>query len=312
MRPVIAVLLICSTVAACTSWAPPSDVSLAGAALNAPLARTGDSATTAAGCARSAWDCVQQQRFAAAESYVRDRVGNRGHLAVLFTDRSTGATWHLGDTTRPGWTASTIKLAIAADLLARDRAGTITITRANRNDLAAMLNSSDNAATNRLWLAYGGPDMLARFRETFGMSTLRFVPGFTRSTYWGFVKCSSADLASLMLHVLTRTDPADRSYLVQAMREVAPNQQWGAWAAGATEHPGNKNGWSYENDPEGRHWVTNTVGFAGPDQRYAVAVMHQLDPAGTVADGVHTVSDVVALLFGRPVPAPVTVPDPDG
>ena len=40
--------------------------------------------------------------------------------------------------------------------------------------------------------------------------------------------------------------------------------------------------------------MTNTVGFAGPDGRYAVAVMYQLDPAGTVADGVHTVSDVVA------------------
>ena len=305
-------LLICSTVAGCTSWAPPSDVSLAAAALNAPLSRAGDSATTAAGCARSAWGCAQQQRFAAAEAYFRDRVGNRGHLAVVFTDRTTGATWNLGDTTRPGWTASTIKLAIAADLLARDRAGTITLTPANRNDLAAMLNSSDNAATNRLWRAYGGPDMLARFRETFGMSTLRFVPGFTPSTYWGFVKCSSDDLASLMLHVLTQTDPADRFSLVQAMRQVAPNQQWGAWAAGAIEHPGNKNGWSYEHDPEGRHWVTNTVGFAGPDGRYAVAVMYQLDPAGTVADGVHTVSDVVALLFGRPVPAPVTVPDPDG
>ena len=203
------------------------------------LARRG-LATTAAGCARSAWGCAQQQRFAAAEAYFRDRVGNRGHLAVVFTDRTTGRRGAWASTTRPGWTASTIKLAIAADLLARDRAGTITLTPANRNDLAAMLNSSDNAATNRLWRAYGGPDMLARFRETFGMSTLRFVPGFTPSTYWGFVKCSSDDLASLMLHVLTQTDPADRFSLVQAMRQVAPNQQWGAWAAGAIEHPGTR------------------------------------------------------------------------
>src|SRR5919112_2779735 len=44
------------------------------------------------------------------------------------------------------------------------------------------------------------------------------LPGFTRSTYWGFVKCSSDDLASLMLHVLTQTDPTDRSYIVRAMR----------------------------------------------------------------------------------------------
>jgi hypothetical protein len=230
----------------------------------------------------------------------------------VFTDRSTGATWRLGDTTHPGWTASTIKLAIAADLLARDRAGTINLTPANRRDMAAMLNSSSNAATNRLWRAYGGPDMLARFRQTFGMSTLRFVPGFTRDTYWGFVRCSTDDLASLMKHVLTRTDPADRSSLVQAMRGVAPNQQWGVWAAGAVDRPGNKDGWSYELDPQGRHWVTNTVGFAGPDERYAIAVMYELDPSNTLADGVHTVSDLVALLFGHPTPAPVTVPTPDG
>lgn len=231
---------------------------------------------------------------------------------MVFVDRDTGATWRLGDTARPGWTASTIKLAIAADLLARHRASTITLTPANRSDLAAMLGSSDNAATNRLWRTYGGPEMLSRFRETFGMAALRFVPGFTPVTYWGFVKCSSDDLASLMLHVLTRTDPADRSALVRAMREVAPNQQWGVWGAGAAERPGNKDGWSQELDPEGRHWVSNSVGFAGPDERYAVAVMYQLDPAGTLADGVHTVSDLVALLFGRPIPAPVTVPDPDG
>ena len=40
--------------------------------------------------------------------------------------------------------------------------------------------------------------------------------------------------------------------------------------------------------------------------------MYQLDPAGSLAEGVHTVSDLVALLFGAPVPAPVTVPAPDG
>jgi hypothetical protein len=303
---------MCSTVTGCTPLGPSSPTWLTMAALAGPLPSNAASAPTAAGCEDSAWSCAQQQRFADAEAYARGRVGARGHLAAVFTDRSTGATWRLGDTTRPGWTASTIKLAIAADLLARDRAGTISLTPANRSDLARMLNTSDGAATNRLWRAYGGPAMLARFRQDFGMSTLQFVPGFTRGTYWGFVKCSTDDLATLMRHVLTRTDPADRSSLVQAMRGVAPNQQWGVWAAGDTEQPGNKGGWSYELDAQGRHWVTNTVGFAGPNERYSIAVMYQLDPTDTLPDGVHTVSDLVALLFGHPTPAPVTVPNPDG
>jgi len=55
----------------------------------------------------------------------------------------------------PGWTASTVKLAIAADLLRRDRAQQITLSAADRHDLATMLNFSDNAATDRLWKAYG-------------------------------------------------------------------------------------------------------------------------------------------------------------
>lgn len=258
------------------------------------------------------WSCIQHQRFAAAGAYVSRTVGGKGYLSVVFTDRQTGKAWRSGPTQHEGWTASTIKLAIATDLLRRQRAGQIRLTAADQHDMATMLNFSDNAASDRLWARYGGEDMLARFRTQYGMTGLHFVPGFTAKTYWGFVKCTTDDLAALLNHVFTRVDPADRAYLVGALRGVAPNQQWGVWAAGSDQRPGNKDGWSYEADPYGKHWVTNTVGFAGPDERYLIAVMYQVDPRGTLADGVHAVSDVVALLFGLPVPARVTVPAPDG
>lgn len=263
-------------------------------------------------CVATTWSCEQQQRFAAAAASARRTVGAHGFLAVSFTDRTTGATWRTGDTAHPGWTASTIKLAIATDLLARERAGTITLSAADRHDLATMLNFSDEAASDRLWKAYGGDAMITRFRSQLGMTGLAFVPGFTATTYWGFVKCTTDDLAALVHHVLTDTDPADRAYLVAAMRGVAPNQQWGVWAAGPAQQPGNKDGWSFESDTYGRHWVTDTVGFAGPQERYAVAVMYQVGPSGSLAGGVHAVSDVVALLFGRSTPARITVPAPDG
>ena len=266
----------------------------------------------ASACGDGTWSCAQQSRFAAAAAYVHQHVGADGYLAVVFTDRGTGATWHTGDTTHPGWTASTIKLAIAADLLRRQRAGQIALTAADRHDIATMLNFSDEAASDRLWKAYGGDAMLARFRTDFGMVGLHFIPGFTASTYWGFVKCTTDDLAALVHYVLTSANPDDRGYLVAAMRGVAPNQQWGVWAAGPPQQPGNKDGWSFESDAYGKHWVTDTVGFAGPDERYAVAVMYQVGPSGSLAGGVHTVSDVVALLFGAPIPARVTVPAPDG
>jgi hypothetical protein len=301
--------------AAAPSAAPPVSVPAAASPdPTAPAATPTTALTTAPdpACPDPAWSCTQQARFAVAAAHARRASGPHGHLAAVFVDRTTGATWRAGDTSRPGWTASTIKLAIAADLLARDRAGTIDLRAADRRDMAGMLNFSDEGASDRLWAAYGGADMLDRFRSGFGMSALRFVPGFSRGPYWGFVRCSTDDLAHLMQYVLTGSDAADRAYLIAAMRGVARNQQWGVWAAGAAQHPGNKDGWSLESDPEGRHWVTDTVGFAGPDERYVVAVMDQLDPAGTLPEGVHTVSDLVALLLGQPVPAPVTVPAPDG
>ena len=265
-----------------------------------------------AGCGSTAWGCEQQWRFDAASAYVTRVGGGHAALSAVYTDRVTGQTWRAGPTGQAGWTASTIKLAIATDLLERARAAAVTLTSDDHRDLAAMLNNSDEPASDRLWARFGDDAMLARFRDRFGMSGLRFVPGFSRRTYWGFVKCTSDDLAALMRHVLTATDPADRGYLVSALRTVAPNQRWGVWSAGPDNQPGNKDGWSFETDGYGTHWVAATVGFAGPDQRYVVAVMYQLDPRGSLADGVHAVSDLVALLFGRPVPAPVEVPAPDG
>lgn len=269
------------------------------------------SSSPPADCSDSGWSCAQQ-RFAAAGDYISRNVSGNGYLAVAFTDRQTGTVWRFGPTRHEGWTASTIKLAIATDLLRRQRAGQVTLTAGDRHDMATMLNFSDEAASDRLWAKYGGEDMLARFRNQYGMTGLHFVPGFTAKTYWGFVKCTTDDLAALMNYVFAQLNPADRVYLIGAMRGVAPNQQWGVWAAGSDQQPGNKDGWSFEADPYGKHWVTDTVGFAGPDERYLVAVMYQVDPSGTLAGGVHAVSDVVALLFGVPVPAQVTVPAPDG
>ena len=119
------------------------------------------------------------------QSYLARTVRANGFLGVVFTDRQTGHTWRGGATQHPGWTASTVKLAIATDLLAEQRAGHLTLTETDRHDMDAMLNSSDEAASDRLWKKFGGDDMLARFRERFGMVSLRFVPGFTARAYWG-------------------------------------------------------------------------------------------------------------------------------
>ncbi len=157
LRPAVSPLLVCAAlaVAGCTGPAldrPPVPKSLA--RLAAP--------PTSGECREdSGWSCTQQQRFAATAAYASHTASGQGYLSVMFTDRRTGRVWRLGPTQHDGWTASTIKLAIATDLLRRERAGQLKLTTADRRDMATMLNFSDNAASDRLWAGYGGEDMLA-------------------------------------------------------------------------------------------------------------------------------------------------------
>jgi|GEM_PF-473111 hypothetical protein len=250
------------------------------------------------------WGCPFQQRLAAAARLVRTEPGQ---LGVTVLDRRTGAVWEAGTAGHLMWASSTPKLALATSLLERSRAGEITLDATARRQLAAMLAVSDDDAADALWDRYGGAAALARFRDRFGMTGATFVPGFPQR--WGFIKVSTRDLRRLMTYVLTRTDPADRAYLVQAMRTTGPIQHWGVWAAGAAQRPGAKDGWSVELDAGAKHWCTSSVGFAGDGERYVVAVMDDLPPSAGIAAGVHAVSDVVATIFGAPTPAAVTVPD---
>ncbi|MBB5874424.1 hypothetical protein F4553_007858 [Allocatelliglobosispora scoriae] len=240
-----------------------------------------------------------QQQLAAATRLVATAPGV---LGIVVRDRVEGTSWRAGRTDHPTWTASTIKLAIATGLLERARAGEITLDAKARGQIADMLDFSSDPAATALWNRYGRDSQVPRFRRYYGMTGLTFVDGFARS--WGHMKCTTEDLLKLIIHVLTELHPQDRAVLVDGMRTVGPIQRWGVWAAGSDLRPGTKNGWSIEPDGGRKHWVTNTVGFAGPDERYAVAAMLDLPAGRTIGDGVHAVSDVIATVFGAPVPAP--------
>jgi hypothetical protein len=256
------------------------------------------------------WGCEQEARFAAASALLATKAG---HLGLVVRDRSTGEVWRAGEPKHPLWTASTIKLAIAVDLLERDRAGELALDAKARQQIADMLAFSSNTAATSLWNRYHLSTSLSRYRTTYGMADLAFGPG---SSFWGQMKCTTEDLAALMSYILDTLNEADRSYLVGAMRGVQPIQQWGVWAAGAQLSPGVKDGWSVEQDAGRSHWVILSVGFAGPQERYVVAVTYDLppptsSPANGIDAGVHAVSDLVATVFGAPVPATVVIPDRD-
>ncbi|MCU7724311.1 hypothetical protein ODJ79_11345 [Actinoplanes sp. KI2] len=242
-------------------------------------------------------------RMAAARALIGAKPGTIG---LVVRDRVTGTVWRAGNTTQLNWTASTIKLALSSAILERAHAGQVTLTAADRQNMRRSLVDSDNDATTALWTKFDGAGMLTRFRATYGMSTLGVVPGYT--VFWRNLHCSTQDLANLMSYVLDRMDATDRAYLVTTLRGVASFQHWGVWGAGSSMHPGNKDGWAQKPDNGVTHWVTHSVGFAGDHERYVVAVTYRLTASGTLAQGAHTVSDLVATVFGARTPAAISFP----
>jgi hypothetical protein len=274
--------------------------------LAAPSAGASTQPEPAAPC--GGWECDLQARFAATEAIA---TGAPGYLGIVLRDRVTGQVWRAGAADRPIWTASAIKLAIIADLMVRARAGDVKITGSMRKGFDQMLAYSANRPATNLWPTYGGEAALVRYRSEFGMTGVHFP---TSERLWGALKATADDFAALMSYVLERMAAEDRAYIVGAMRTVDEVQQWGVWAAGPALAPGLKAGWNVEKTPEGEsHWVLNSVGFVGPQERYVVAMMYELLPGTQVAghrlgDGLHVVSDVVATLFGAPVPAKIPNP----
>jgi beta-lactamase class A len=248
-------------------------------------------------------DPAQQARFQAAADLVQKA---KGHLGVIVHDRKSGAEWRAGEVDHPTWTASTIKLAIAENLLERSRNGEIKLDTTARKNIADMLDTSSDLAADALWDRFGKDAYVPWFQQQYGMANLQFQAGAVHK--WNQLKGTADDLIHLMTYVLDRADPADRDYLMAAMRRAGTLQHWGVWAAGPDKQPGVKNGWSLETDDRVKHWITHSVGFAGPDAQYAIVIMFDQPAGGTVNAGVHTVSDVVATVFGAKVPADITVP----
>jgi hypothetical protein len=245
-----------------------------------------------AACGSDDAQCDLRQRIAEAERYVATRPGTVG---FVLRDRATGAKYRNANAGIPIWTASTIKLAMVADLLTRERAGSLRLSDADRRLMVAMLRNSDNAAADTLWSRYGGTDQVfnANFPR-YGMPNVRAQAGFGDVfPYWGFQKATADDFDGLMNYVLTGLTRADATAVVAEMQRVDGQQQWGVWGAGSAMAPGNKNGWSQEQGG----WVVNTVGFAGPQQRYTLAIMNALDDEGGYDDGVATTTQLSRILL---------------
>jgi hypothetical protein len=254
--------------------------------------------------------CAMRERILAAKHYAN---GLPGTIGIVLHDRVTGATWHNANAGTPQPAASTIKLAMMTDILQRQRAGQFQLTPADRAAMFGALYTSNDVDADHLWYKYENASFMDRVRA-FGMKNTRF----TNSVYWGDVYTTARDLDNLMNYVLDKAPPRIRHYLVYRLQHVsALDQQWGVWGAGPANHPGNKDGW--EQDPDGVGvWITNTVGFAGPDQRYTLAITYNMGSFGMNGNtgfkfGTNKLTQISAMLFqghhtGTPHPLPSAVP----
>lgn len=267
-------------------------VAVMAAALLLGMVLTCPAATASCGAAGNT--CDLRERIAAANAYLAERPGTVGYV---LRDRVTGTKYRNPNAGLLVWTASTIKLAMVADLLSRERLGAVRLSAEDRRLMVAMLRDSDNSAADTLWSRYGGPDHRA-FNANFsryGLSDLRPQQGFSSIfPYWGTQKSTTDDLDRLMNYVLSGLNPADAAAVAAEMRRVSSAQRWGVWGAGSAMAPGNKNGWSLE--PGG--WVVNSVGFAGSGQRYTLAIMNALGGQGGFEEGRATTTRLSEILLG--------------
>ncbi|MGB6181385.1 MAG: hypothetical protein WBF79_09105 [Rhodococcus sp. (in: high G+C Gram-positive bacteria)] len=201
-------------------------------------------------------------------------------LSVAFFDRATGSYMAAGDRD-PIETASVVKLFIADDLLFRSSRGEFDLDDEGRALIAPMLSSSDDSAAQILWDAAGGPGVVARVSERYGLpATVASDDGI-----WWNTRTTAADLVQYYDALLDGTGglaPADRATIVGDLQAYTPDgadgypQSFGIPRALVGEQDrGIKQGWMCCVD--GR-WIHLSTGFVGAGERYVLAVLSREDP----------------------------------
>ena len=291
-----------ATLAGCGLLSGPAASPRGGGAAPSPAPASGSAASPAPPAPRcpatpAKFTCTMRARIAAVQAYLRHRPGVVG---VVLRDRSTGAVWENDRAHTPVYMASTSKLGMAVALLTQNQAGVIHLSSGDWSVLHDMLHVSSDTAADALWFKFGAP-FYTGFFPRIGLASAQYVsaPGIT-PPYWGEMLCSAADLSRVIGYVLDMPAPL-RRYLVTTLSHVAADQHFGVWGAGSANHPGNKDGWSVERPG----WIINSVGFAGPRQRYTLAMMNSLNGHGGYHAGTETITQVAAILFrGHQVQAP--------
>jgi hypothetical protein len=201
---------------------------------------------------------------------------------------------------RPGVaqeTASIMKVDILATLLAEHQADGQPLTVLEQGLGGDMIEQSDNDDAQALWDAEGGATAVSRFDAAAGLTqTDPDVAG-----YWGLSTTTAADQVQLVRQVAYPNDilaPASRSFELNLMAHVQPDQAWGVTAGvAANATVALKNGWD---SLDSGGWQVNSIGWVDGDGRdYVIAV---LTDGATESGGIDAIQGLSQLIWQELAP----------
>ena len=260
----------------------------------APVARPG-------GCGRFEEPApaeIPPDRFAEAARFAAGRAGTAG-VAVI--DTATGRVQANADSGVALRTASIVKVIVGMRLFARAQEQKRGLAADEQSNLAAMIRSSDNDATSRLWGSLGGPAVITWVRKVTGVRNTH-PPGNPGS--WGFTTTTAKDMAVILNALVTAKgiNAASRDALLREMRSVIPSQRWGIGPAVHRSNPAVKNGWYPDTDaPVWRVHCTGIADHAGRANRWVIVVTTRYPANLGMGYGQETCSGIAA----RALPADI-------
>ncbi|MEU9057365.1 serine hydrolase [Streptomyces sp. NPDC048430] len=212
--------------------------------------------------------------------------GHRSTTALAVQDHRTRTSCTLRPTQQVD-SASVVKVTVLAALLWDAQKTGRPLTPHESRLSTAMITESDNDATTELWDKLG-PAKVEGFLKAAGMTRT----ALDAEGAWGLTQITAHDEQRLLTLVTARNkvlDDSSRTFVLDRMRKVVPEQRWGV-PAGA---PGDatvqlKNGW-LERSTHG--WRVHSVGaFSGKGHDYVITVLTQDNR--TMEDGIDTIQAV--------------------
>ncbi|MDT0345648.1 serine hydrolase [Streptomyces litchfieldiae] len=192
-------------------------------------------------------------------------------------------------------TASIVKVDILAALLLLAQDEGRQLTALERARAQVMIEQSDNAAADALWVTIGGAAGLDAANARLGLTATTAGGG----GHWGLTQTTSADQIALLRAIYGTGSPlsaASRAYIQELMAGVVPGQRWGISAA-ADEGFELKNGWLPRSHTG--LWDVNSIGrITSGGEEYLVAVVsdgHVTHAAGITAVETAAMAAVEAL-----------------